>query len=140
MELYIPQERAVRNAQTGQFLPGSTPHNKGKHWSDYMGKRAQKRAARGWQNIADHRGPGNTGRLGEQSQTQVVAVGYRGNWLVFPSCTKAAEWVGSTASNISRCCRWNKERRKTADYKVKGIRFYYENDNIWTTKIQPPAL
>lgn len=50
MELYIPQERAVCNAKTGQFLQGSTPHNKGSHWSDYMGKRAQKRAARGWQN------------------------------------------------------------------------------------------
>ena len=137
MELYIPQERAGRNAQTGQFLPGNSPHNKGKHWSDYMGKRAQKRAARGWKNIVEHPGPGNTGRLGEQSQTQVVAVGYRGNWLVFPSCTKAAEWIGSTASNISRCCRWNRDQHHgKSDFKVCHVRFYYENDNQWARKIE----
>lgn len=137
-ELYIPQELPKRNAMTGQYLKGHEPHNKGKHWGDYMGKRAQKRAAKGWRNIIEH--PGCNRKVGELRKQQVVAVGAKGNWLVLPTCTVAAEWCGSTASNISRCCRWNKERRKTADYKVKGIRFYYENDNIWTTKIQPPAL
>lgn len=132
-ELYIPRERATRNAVTGQFLKGNVPHNKGKHWSDYMGKRKQKRCAKGWRNVMEHRHVSNA--IGELRKQQVVAVGYKGNWVVFPTCTEAAKWCGSTASNISRCCRWNKDRRKTSDYKVKGIRFYYEDDNIWTTKI-----
>lgn len=131
-ELYLPKERHTRNAVTGQFLKGNEPHNKGKHWGDYIGKRKQKRCMKGWKNIELHRGHHD---ISEVRKQQVVAVGYKGNWLVFPSCTEAANWCGSTASNISRCCRWNKERRKTSDYKVKGIRFYYENDNIWLSKI-----
>ena len=55
--------------------------------------------------------------------------------------------LGANRSNISRCCRDNQSRRKlkdtlgrpsnkvNTDHKHMGIRFYFENDNIWTTKI-----
>lgn len=135
-ELYIPGDRVTRNAVTGQYMKGNVPHNKGKHWSDYMGKRAQRRCVRGWQNILKHRGAPDPDMLARKTRTQVVAVGYKGNWLVFPSCTEAVQWVGSTASNISRCCRWNRDRHHGKnDYMTKGVRFYYENDNQWTGKI-----
>lgn len=134
-ELYIEPERKSYNPTNGQFLKGHVPHNKGKRWSDYMGKRKQKRASKGWTNIIEHRGPGNI-CLAEQSKTQVIAVGRNGDWLIFPSCTEAAKWCGSTASNVSRCCRWNQCGHKHTDYKCKGVRFYYEKENTWINKIQ----
>lgn len=52
-ELYIPptpRPKPTRCPKTGRFLPGHVPTNKGKTWGDYMTKRAQRRAAKGWKN------------------------------------------------------------------------------------------
>ena len=141
-ELYIAPVWTGINKQNGQFLKGHTPHNKGKRWSDYMGKRAMKRAMKGWQNVISHRPktrPDNAGRC----RVPVVAVRDDGTWCVLPYVGAAGEWVGGCRENVRRCCQCNRARhvnKKTGavntDHRYMGIRFYYESDNIWTTKIQ----
>ena len=53
-ELTLPPVWTGINKQNGRFLKGHVPANKGKKWSDYMGKRAMKRAAKGWKNLDKH--------------------------------------------------------------------------------------
>ena len=141
-ELYIAPVWTGINKQNGQFLKGHTPHNKGKRWSDYMGKRAMKRAMKGWQNVISHRPkmrPDTAGRC----RVPVVAVRDDGTWCVLPYVGAAGEWVGGCRENVRRCCQCNRARhvnKKTGavntDHRYMGIRFYYESDNIWTTKIK----
>ena len=44
-----------RNPKTGRFVKGHQPANKGKKWDEYMSKRNQRKAARGWKNLDIHR-------------------------------------------------------------------------------------
>jgi len=117
-----------------------------------MGKRAQKRAAKGWKNLDLHRNkngrPDNAGRC----RKQVVAVMDDGSWRWFPYIEAAAEWIGMRRENVGRCCRSNQSRkvckhnwrpgqpkgasRVNTDHKCKGVRFYFESDDIWTTKVK----
>ena len=136
----------------GQFLKGHVPANKGKKWSDYMGKRAQKRAMKGWENLAKYRNINGRADTAGRSRKQVVAVLDDGSWLLFPYIGPAAEWVGGSRENVGRCCRMNQSKkvckhdwrqgqpkgasRVNTDHKYMGIRFYFEADNIWTTKIK----
>ena len=142
----------MRNIVNGRFLKGHVPANKGKKWSDYMGKRAMKRAMKGWQNVISHRPktrPDTAGRC----RKQVIAVMDDGKWLWFPYVGAAAQWLGGgSRENIGRCCRqnelkrvckhdWRPNQRKGAsrvntDHKYMGIRWYFETDNVWTTKIK----
>ena len=64
----------------------------------------------------------------------------------------AAKWVGGNRENVGRCCRCNEAKkvckhdwrpgqakgasRINTDHKYMGIRFYFESDNVWTTKIK----
>ena len=141
------------NKQTGRFLKGHVPANKGKKWSDYMGKRAMKRAMKGWKNVISHRPktrPDTAGRC----RKQVVAVMDDGSWLVFPYVGAAAKWLGNgNRENIGRCCRCNESKkvckhdwrpnqpkgasRVNTDHRYMGIRWYFESDNVWTEKIKP---
>ena len=141
------------NKQTGRFLKGHVPANKGKKWSDYMGKRAMKRAMKGWKNVISHRPktrPDTAGRC----RKQVVAVMDDGSWLVFPYVGAAAKWLGDgNRENIGRCCRCNESKkvckhdwrpnqpkgasRVNTDHRYMGIRWYFESDNVWTEKIKP---
>lgn len=139
-ELYIPPIPKTRNAVTGQFLKGNVPYNKGKKWSEYMDKRAQKRAAKGWKNLDRYRPnqrPDNAGRC----RKAVIAVEDDGTWYMFNYLGAAAEALGGSRENIGRCCRFNANRLKlrngkvNTDHKYNGYRFYFESDNIWTTKI-----
>ena len=127
-ELTLPPVWTGINKQNGQFLKGHVPANKGKKWSDYMGKRAMKRAAKGWKNLDLHRNKNGrsdvAGRLG----------------------------IACNRENIGRCCRCNEAKkickhdwrpgqqkgasRVNTDHKYMGIRFYFESDNVWTTKIR----
>ena len=141
-ELTLPPIRLSYNKQTGRFMKGHTPANKGKKWSEWMGKRAQKRAAKGWANLDKYRPttrPDNAGRC----RKQVIAVLDDGRWCVLPYIGAAGEWVGGNRENVRRCCQYNLRRhvnKKTGavntDHKYKGIRFYYESDNIWTLKVK----
>ena len=133
------------NRQTGRFMKGHVPANKGKKWSEFMSKRAQKRSARGWKNLDLHRNkngrPDNAGR----SRKQVIAVMDDGRWHHFSYLGAAAEWAGGSRENIGRCCRQNQSKRVlekrqskvNTDHRYLGIRWYFEDDDAWTAKIAP---
>ena len=151
-ELTLSPVWAGVNRTNGQFLKGHVPANKGKKWSDYMGKRAQKRAAKGWENLAKYRNINGRADTAGRSRKQVVAVLDDGSWLLFPYIGPAAEWVGGSRENVGRCCRMNQSKkvckhdwrqgqpkgasRVNTDHRYMGIRFYFETDNVWTTKIK----
>ena len=66
-----------------------------------------------------------------------------GTWCVLPYIGAAGDWIGGSRENVRRCCQSNRERhvnKKTGkvntDHKYLGVRFYYESDNIWTTKVK----
>ena len=149
-ELTLPPVWTGINKQNGRFLKGHVPANKGKRWSDYMGKRAMKRAMKGWQNVISHRPktrPDTAGRC----RKQVVGVMDDGRWLVFDYVGAAARWLGGSRENVGRCCRLNQSRKEckhswrpgqtkgasrvNTDHRYKGIRLYFETDSIWLTKI-----
>lgn len=143
-ELYIESPKPTHNRKTGHFLKGHTPANKGKKWSEYMSKRSQKRAAKGWKNLEKYRPqnrPDNAGRC----RKKCVAVLDDGRWRPFDYIGAAAEWIGGERTNVRRCCMLNGSStilRKGAhkgtinnDHKYLGVRFYYFDDDIWTTKV-----
>ena len=131
--LNLPPARGQRDAMTGRFLKGCVPSNKGKKWSEYMGKRAQKRASRGWKNIELYRCKGhpNSGR----KKISVVAVNDDGRFQVFTSSAFAAKRIDGNYSNVLRCCRLNEIHGRNTDHKYMGFRFYFEKDTNWLTKI-----
>ena len=151
-ELTLPPVWTGINPKTGRFLKGHVPANKGKKWSEYMGKRAQKRAAKGWKNLDLHRNKNGRSDNAGRCRKQVVAVMDDGSWRWFPYIEAAAEWIGMRRENVGRCCRSNQARkvckhnwrpgqpkgasRVNTDHKCKGVRFYFESDDIWTTKVK----
>jgi len=141
-ELYIPPIRKPYNPTNGQFLKGHEPHNKGKRWDEWMSKRGQRRVRKGWVNLSEYR-PKTRPDTAERCRVQVIAVMDDGTWLVLPYIGAAGEWIGGCRENVRRCCQFNRRRhinKKTGavntDHKYKGVRFYYESDSIWTTKIK----
>lgn len=140
-ELYIPQAAEGRNYINGRFLKGHVPANKGKKWSEYMSKRAQRRAKKGWKNLDKYRPttrPDTAGRC----RKQVVGIFPDGTWKVFNYIGSAAEAVSGRRDNVGRCCRFNEERRvnkKTGkintDHTYNGVRWYFESSELWQQKI-----
>lgn len=135
---------------TGRFLPGHVPANKGKTWSQYLSKRAQRRCAKGWKNLDQHRNKNGRADNAGRCRKPVVAVMNDGRWLVFPYIGAAAEWLGGSRENIGRCCRLNQARKvgsrnwwrghpkgdtyTNTDHQYKGVRFYFEADAQWIHK------
>lgn len=72
-ELYIEPERREYNALNGRFLKGHTPHNKGKKWSEYATKRAQKKMQKGWKNLEKHRNKNGRPDTAGRSRKAVIA-------------------------------------------------------------------
>ena len=146
-ELTLPPVWTGINKQNGRFLKGHVPANKGKKWSDYMGKRAMKRAAKGWANVISHRPKSRPDTAG-RCRKEVIAVMDDGTWKHFSFLGVAAEWIGGSRENVGRCCRCNQSKKVlkkpwghpsgkvNTDHKYMGIRFYFESDNVWTTKIK----
>lgn len=146
-ELTLPPIWTGVNKQNGRFLKGHVPANKGKKWADYMGKRAMKRAAKGWANVISHRPKSRPDTAG-RCRKAVIAVMDDGTWKHFSFLGVAAEWIGGSRENVGRCCRCNQSKKVlkkpwghpsdkvNTDHKYMGIRFYFESDNVWTTKIQ----
>lgn len=150
-ELNFPPEYTGVNKQTGRFMKGHVPANKGKRWSEYMPKRSQRRSARGWKNLDKHR-PTKRPDTAGRSRKLVVAVMDDGTWLIFPYLGPAAEWVGGNRENVGRCCRANLSRRVLSrdwrpghkkgaprintDHRYLGVRFYFEEDKTWLRKIK----
>ena len=152
-ELQLGPVYTGRSVQTGRFLKGHVPANKGKKWSEYMTKRSMRRSAKGWANLDKHRNKNGRSDVAGRSRKQVVAVMDDGRWLVFPYLGAAAEWLGrGKRVNIGRCCRQNQSRRLlkytwrpgqkkggsrvNTDHRYMGFRWYFETDNIWTEKIK----
>lgn len=141
-ELYLPPVFEPKNTEQGRFKKGNVPHNKGKKWSEWMGKRAQKRAAKGWKNLELHR-PTRSENAGRRKRP-IIAVMDGGNWLWLPDARKAQTWIGrGDKNNINRCCKFNESKRVNlrngkvnTDHRYMGIRFYFETDDAWTTKIK----
>lgn len=151
-ELTLPPVWNGVNKQTGKFLKGHVPYNKGKKWSDYMGKRAIKRCMRGWANLDKYRNINGRADVSGRCRKQVIAVMDDGSFKVFSYAGEAAECLGGNTRNITRCCLqnqrkkickndWRPHQKKGAsrintDHRYNGVRYYYESDNIWTTKIK----
>lgn len=141
-ELYIPPEPAKYNAVNGQFLKGHVPHNKGKKWSEYLNKRTQKRMAKGWKNLELYRNKNGRPDI-EKCRKAIIAVYDDGTWQYFPFIGDASKKLCMGRENIGRCCRFNQKRhinkkngKINTNHKYMGIRFYFESDDIWTTKIR----
>ena len=138
-ELRIPDKPLQRNPLNGRFLKGHTPANKGKKWSEYMSKRGQRKAKKGWKNLDLYR-PKGSPSAGRKKKA-VIAVNDTGKWLYFPSIAEAGRLMGIWSDNIARCCRLNQARKQgqngnvNTNHKYKGIRFYFESDPVWTEKI-----
>lgn len=147
-ELVLPPVRTGVNRLNGRFTKGHVPANKGKKWSEYMGKRAQKRAAKGWKNLDLHRNKNGRPDTAGRCRKKVIAVMDDGSWLVFAYLMQAAEWIGGSRENVGRCCRQNKSKKElrkpngkpsgrvNTDHRYMGVRFYFESDDIWMKKIK----
>ena len=123
MELYIEPIKLNRNPKTGKFLRGSVPHNKGKKMTDYMDESKAAKVKRiGLKNLrSDY-------NVGGWNSREVVAI-RNGRFAVFKSSEEAGRKLGIIARNIRQCCD---KKRKHAG----GLRFFWEDDNSWTSLIQ----
>lgn len=65
----------------------------------------------------------------------VVAIFDSGKWEVFPSISAAGKGVGVKWQNVRNCCMANAFRHTNTDHRYRGIRFYFEDNNIWLQKI-----
>lgn len=137
-------------------MKGFVPHNKGKRWPEYVSEESQRRMARGWKNLDEHRTE-NGKKYGGRNRRPIVAVTDDGKFHVFKSAYSAAEWLKKNTGksccreNICRCCRenaslkvckhsWRPGQKKgsstiNTDHKYMGVRWYYECDTIWYSKI-----
>ena len=143
-ELHLPPARPDRNPLNGRFLKGRVPMNKGLRWDDYMPKRSQRRSAKGWKNLQKHRvhSP-NAGR----KRKPVIALMDDGKIQYFPALLSASVWIGGNVEGVRTCCRLNLSRKElngptgrprgkvNTDHRYKGVRFYFEEDPIWMSKI-----
>ena len=144
-ELSLPTARPTRNKLTGRFLKGLTPHNKGKHWDDYLSEEIQRRMQKGWKNLDEYRSE-NGKKHGGRNRRPIVAITDDGKFRVLKDAYLAAEWlkrhIGKSCNreNIGRCCRYNQSRKPlkapNTDHRYMGIRFYFESDKIWYSKIR----
>lgn len=142
-ELQLEPVRVNRNPITGKFLKGNVPHNKGKKWSEWMDGRKQRKVRR---LIRSYPRPKQRSDSSGRPKRPIIAVLKDGQFVFFPSINAAARWAGVYLVNIYNCARLNRMRNRNTHRKVtaevrtdhhyKGIRFYYEDDPIWMTKIK----
>ena len=155
-ELSLQPTRPTRNKVTGRFLPGHVPANKGKHWADYLSEESQRQSSKGWNNLDVHRSE-NGKKYGGRNRKPIVAITDDGKFRVFKDAFFAAEWLkrhtgkSCNRENIGRCCRNNASRKVckhswrpgqkkgsstiNTDHYYMGMRWYYECDKIWYSKI-----
>lgn len=87
-ELYLPPVLPDYNVKNGRFKKGHVPYNKGKKWSEYMTKRAQKRCAKGWKNLDKFR-PATRSDVAGRSRRPIIAVTDDGKWIYLSDAVKA---------------------------------------------------
>lgn len=149
-ELRLEPVRLNRNPITGIFLKGHRNVNKGKKWDDFMPKRSQRKCRRGWKNFDKYRAKAiqNRSQRAGVPKRKVIAVYEDGRWTCFESIRGASDVIGCGHWSIWNCCRKNQKRKVVhstngkptgkvnTDYSRGGIRFYFEDDPIWLTKIK----
>ena len=147
-ELFIPPTYAKIshivngiNTDTGRFVKGHEPHNKGKSWNEYLTKRQQKRASKGWANLDKVR-PKHRPDVEAYCAKKVVGVEDNGHFKVYKSCCSASRTLKASQGALSRCCRLNsnpqvnkKTGKLNTDHRYLGIRWYFESDDVWIHKI-----
>ena len=153
MELYLPPPPPPPK-NDGRFKKGHVPANKGKKWDDFMSKKGQRKARKGWKNCEighafGRKRPDNAGRC----RKAVVGIDDEGRLRFFDYIGSAAAFIGGSRENVGRCCRDNasgkvlttskgKGRGKgsppvNTDHRYLGMRFYFETDvEIWKGKIK----
>lgn len=133
-ELSLPPVRPERNAVTGRYMKGHTPTNKGKKWSEYLSKTAQQRCSKGWENLSKYRRSGL--KHPEKFRKPIIAVSHDSTFRMFTHAAAAIQWLGrGNIYNVQRCCRCNEDGKNT-EHAYLGVRFYYESNEIWLTKIK----
>lgn len=129
--------------QKGCFPKGFTPWNKGKKWDDYMSKRKQKKILKATAINLQKRPkvrPDNVERLSRP----IIAFDEEGRWCQFLNTVVASERMGGNRRNIHRCAQANEARKPRArkentintDHSYLGLRWYFEDDDIWMQKIK----
>jgi len=142
--LYIPDANATGTGRhTTKYQKGCTPHNKGKKWGEFLGKRAQKKCAKGWGNLTKYRvQPMTMPDVVAKRSKPVIAVFPDGAWKWYANARHAAESLGGARTHICQVCNNNLTNAPTrykgnnTDHAHKGVRFYYETDNNWLNKIK----
>ena len=149
-ELRLEPIRVERNPVSEQPRKQRTSPRKGKTWDDFMSKESQDRCAKGWNNLNIYRKGAFKNSRGKSGMPgrQVVAVFDDGRFEKFESIKQAGRFAEVRYSCVSVCCTRNLERKEfkrkkgtsCTDHRCMGIRFYYEDDPIWTTKISGSLL
>ncbi len=149
-ELQLEPVRMNHNPITGKFLKGHLNVNKGKTWDEFMPKRAKRKCRKGWKNLDIYRDKAlqNRSPMAGSPKRKVIAVSKDGRWTCFESIRRAEEIIGCSRGAIQNVCRKNQKRKVVhstngkptgkvnTDYSRGGIRFYFEDDPIWMTKIK----
>lgn len=118
MEL-TAEGRPARNFQTGTFLKGHIPHNKGKKWSEWMDMRKAKKILRiGMKNLKGR------SDIGGWNKKPVVAITPDGRWFYFESAANAERITGLIRRNITRCCQGKCKH-------CGRFRWFYFDSNEW---------
>ena len=149
-ELYIEQTRPERDLTNGRWLPGHKAPNKGMKRTDFMSARNDRKLKRmGAERFRKLKRSESSG----VPKRRVIAIDSDWHFSAFSSIGEAGRMLGLSRHNIGRCARENEKKRiKTrpwgngitkneggsinTDHKYKGIRFYFDDDEIWTTKIK----
>ena len=90
------------NLLNGQFLKGHQTFNKGKPWSEWMSKRAQRKVLK---NLDRVRPKGGNPNIPGANRRKVVCINAEGEWALYSSSTAAGENLGICRRNITACCR-----------------------------------
>ena len=144
-ELRLPPERNAKNPLNGRFVKGMTPFNKGRKWSEWLSKPMQKKIRRiGIANFEKARHYPRPDVI-ERCSKPIIAVFDDGGFRQFRNSKQVGLWIGRGGHqnrNVRRCAASNQARgigkngKPNTDHRYLGIRWYYEDDNIWITKIK----
>lgn len=119
MQINLIQKSNI-NAETGRFLKGSIPHNKGKKWSEWVDGRKKRKMLRNLQLGRKNVNP----KIAGANAIKIVAI-KNGKFYPFESSEHAQRITGITARNIRSVCAGKRK-------KAGGFQWFYDKDiNIW---------
>lgn len=114
-----------RNFQTGRFLKGNTPHNKGVPIEKWATKEGIKKILAQKKNLRP-----NPKAIAGKNRKAVVGIKDNKLVYVFPSAREAQRITGISDSDINCCCNKYRNRRTAG-----GIRWFFEASSEWTKLI-----